>query len=131
MVAVVIGLVALALSWRIDRWMRDRQADAQAIEIQRLAQDRDSRERELALREREIAIAERNAPSIEVPPVTEFPPEMLANATNESEEWAREAGILLIGEAYVEAGGDWKRASTLLSHRYAMQPESRLPRQMS
>ena len=117
-VALVLGIVALVALWLADGWMRAKHAQDSAI-----------KQRELELREREIAVAER-VERVEVPAVSQFPSEALSFVSDESEEWAREAAVLLVGEAYVDAGGDWKRAGSLLSHRYAMQPESRLPKHL-
>jgi hypothetical protein len=128
--AIVLGVLGVVAIWRWERWSENRQADRQAIEIQRLAQERDATSRELALKEREIVIQERIPPKVDVPPPTEFPPQILAFVSNESEPWARDDGLLLIAEAYVESGGDWERAAGHLSHRYAMQQPSRLPKEL-
>lgn len=127
---VLVIATLLLLAWRVERWLTRRQDDAQAIRIQQLHQERRAKERELELREREVAVSERVPPVVQVPPVTEYPPEIMGGVIDESEEWARQDGLLLIAESYVESGGDWKKAGQHLAHRYASQPESRLPKEL-
>ena len=129
-VAMIVVLLSVAV-WRFERFATTRRDEQHAIEIQRLRQEREHAERELELKAREIAITERAAPPVDVPPVAEFPPEIVAIAMDESEEWAREDGLKLIAEAYVEADGDWSRASHVLAMRYATLPEPRAPRLLS
>lgn len=125
LVAVIAFLGAGALLVRrVDRWIRDRRAD-----------QREQHDRDRELRAREITAAERTAAAAEqanVPPpdLTDFPPEMLALANNESEEWARNDMVALVSQAYVEAKGNWDRTNALVGMRIATQPESRLPKHL-
>lgn len=131
-VAAAILAVVLFVGWRLERWLSARSADRHALELQRLRQARKKDDRELALKEREVALqeAKEKTPELEVPPVAEFPAHILATVIDESEEWAREDGLRLIGESFLEAKGNWEHAGVLLSARYGAQPPSRLAAQL-
>lgn len=126
--AVIVAL--LVFGWRALDLRNDRQSNAQAIEIQRLAQERDRANRELALKEREVAITERRSPTLTPPDLSTFPKDLLAMANNESEEWARDDAQAVIAEAYLETGGDWTRAANYVGSRVMSQRESRLPKHL-